>query len=121
MIWFLRLFPQYRELEAAARAAAELSTRLQDQNHVLTEQNMRLVEEAQESRAAQITALQSIANIRMQIEFGGMPPYPNAYSVPKQAEVETGPIPTDRVQGRDLVRAGMDDFHASIRNLSKRN
>lgn len=120
MNWLLNLFPQYRALVKAHALATESVSRLQEQNFALTEQSARLIEEAQESRRAQIEALQAIANIKIQLEFGGMPPYPGAYSLPKQVERETGPMPTNRVQGRDLVRAGMDEFQEQIRTANRR-
>lgn len=120
MIWFLRLFPRYRELEKAAREAADLATRLQDINFTLTEQNAKLVERQNESHDAQIAAYKMIANIRMQRDFGGMPPYPEAYSLPKQTEPDMGPIATDRIHGRDMVNAGLEEFHTKIRQMSGR-
>jgi hypothetical protein len=120
MNWFLRLFPQYRALETAARQAAELATRLQDMNFNLSEQNIKLGAEAQESRAAHVRALQSIVNIRMQVEYGGMPMFPEAYALPKQEETDLGPVATDRIQGRDLVNAGMQEFHEQIAQIRNR-
>lgn len=116
MIWFLRLFRQYRALERAVREGGDLSTRLQDQNFTLSEQNVRLVEEAQESRRAEIDALKAMANIKIQLEFGGLPPYREAYSLPKQVEHELGPVPTNREQGRDAVRASTEQFRQQMRS-----
>jgi hypothetical protein len=119
--WFLFLFPQYRELQAAARESAELATKLQDQNFSLAEQNLKLVNEAQQSREAQIEALKMMANMRIQVEYGGIAPFPEVYSLPKREEAPTGPIPTNRLQGRDVVRARMDDFREQLNTLTTAN
>lgn len=117
MLGFLRWFEDFCSLEHRLEEANERNARLQDELIALTAQVRKLNEETVEARAGQILALESIANIRMQIDFGGMPPYPDAYSLPRRTESELGPVPTDRIQGRDLVRQGMDDFHASIERL----
>lgn len=121
MIWFLRLFPQYRKLESMVREGGDLSTKLQDQNYALTTQNIKLAEEAQQSRDAQVEALKMLANIRIQVSLGGLPPYPEAYSLPRIEEQQTGPVPTNRIQGRDAVRQGIEDFRTQIFGLEKRS
>lgn len=120
MNWFLSLFPQYRQLQSMVQEGGDLSTRLQDQNYALAEQNMRLVNEAQAARAAQIDALKMLANIRIQVSLGGLAPYPEAYSLPKIEDAELGPLPTNRVQGRDAVRQGIEDFRNQIQHLSEK-
>jgi hypothetical protein len=118
MLWFLRLFPQYRKLELMVREGGDQLSKMQDQNYLLTKQNIDLSDEISHARQAQITALKMVANFKIQIELGGMPPFPEAYSLPKQSEAEQGPLPTNRVQGRDAVRQGIEDFRAQIQSLS---
>ena len=117
-MWFLRLFPQYRRLEAMARETAERMARLEDLLDSVQRQNLKLADTALASRLAEIDALKMMVNIKTQREYGGLPPYSEAYSLPLQPDLPMGPVPVNRQQGRDAVRQGIEEFHASIRELS---
>jgi hypothetical protein len=118
MNWFLSLFPQYRELRRMLQEAADSAMKFQDQNDALIKHNTDLLHSLRVADADRDQAVKAVANVFAQLA-GHLPPYREAYSIERRPEAETGPVPTNRVYARDVVREGSRQFQDDLRGVKR--
>lgn len=100
MLWFLRLFPQFRYLQESAANC----TRLQDLNSSLQSQVTELQRQLGEAQENERTAYRAMVNMEVQPKYGFVM-FPEAPHMPEGTDrPDLKPIRSNYVQGRDVAK-----------------